>query len=158
MKTRIGRPHFIKMLITLNERTGFRGRGLLSSLANPSVTRRRCARPSACTFRQAGACHRLPGCSRAPSLLPTQSCMNFRDPQDEENGEVTHCLTIVAISSDMTRLGNQADLCDKLAIRHRHAAPNLEGTRRPYNSRRNHAFLRNPRMYKGYRGSAESRG
>jgi len=28
-----------------------------------------------------GAGHRLPSCSRAPSLLPTEGCMNIRDPQ-----------------------------------------------------------------------------
>ena len=38
-------------------------------------------RPSACTFRQTSACRRVFHCSRAPSLLPTQGGMNFRDPQ-----------------------------------------------------------------------------
>jgi len=52
------------------------------------------------------------------AIEPSQT--NIWEGQDEEDGEVTHCLTIVAISSDMTRLGYHADLCDKLGIRHRH--------------------------------------
>jgi len=38
-----------------------------------------------------------------------------------QDGEITHCLTILTIGSDMTRLGNHADLCDKLGIRHTQA-------------------------------------